>query len=168
MKIALPLIGLLVVTVGCSGQQAGVVGAGGGKSQKKEGASPEGFTTVVTLSDSAKKRLVESKETIVVAAYVSGTPKEGAPKRYVNEMGEVELGDATREIAPGEDAKFGRISLNKDALAQTDRKDPQLLINVYSGRKSSKDNLLWCSLYQGSLQAVQGDEVKISCKLIRE
>jgi hypothetical protein len=49
-----------------------------------------------------------------------------------------------------------------------DSNGPQLLINVYSGRKSSPNNLLDCGIYEGSLQAVQGQSIPIPCKLIGE
>jgi hypothetical protein len=44
----------------------------------------------------------------------------------------------------------------------------QLLINVYSGRKSSPNNLLDCGIYEGALKAIQGQSIPISCKLIGE
>jgi hypothetical protein len=49
-----------------------------------------------------------------------------------------------------------------------DSSRPQLLINVYSGRKSSPNNLLDCGIYEGSLAAIQGQSIPISCKLIGE
>jgi hypothetical protein len=49
-----------------------------------------------------------------------------------------------------------------------DSNGPQLLINVYSGRKSSPNNLLDCGIYEGPLAAIQGTSVPISCKLIGE
>jgi len=45
---------------------------------------------------------------------------------------------------------------------------PQLLINLYSGRKSSPDNLLDCGIYEGPLKAVEGKNIPIACKLIGE
>jgi hypothetical protein len=42
------------------------------------------------------------------------------------------------------------------------------LINVYSGRKSSPDNLLDCGIYEGPLKAVQSQSIPISCKIIGE
>jgi hypothetical protein len=49
-----------------------------------------------------------------------------------------------------------------------DTQGVQLLINVYSGRKSSPNNLLDCGIYEGPMQAVQGKSIPISCKLIGE
>ncbi len=83
-------------------------------------------------------------------------------------MGEVELGDIKAEVAPGENAAFSRIQMKQDAFEQTDKKDLQILVNVFSGRKSSNDNLLNCGIYQGPLKSVQGCSVAVSCKLIGE
>jgi len=159
---------LCVLTVGFSIQQAGVLRAEGEALQKAQSGSEGGFTVFITLSERAKKDLVKRKETIVVAAYVTGLPKRGALKRYLDEMGTIDLGGANKEIVPGEHARFSRIPLNHDAVEQTDKKDPQLLINVFSGRRSAKDNLLNCGIYQGSFQAVQGHTLRIACKLIGE
>jgi hypothetical protein len=45
---------------------------------------------------------------------------------------------------------------------------PQLLINAYSGRKSSENNLLDCGIYEGPLRPMLGQNIGISCKLIGE
>jgi len=129
---------------------------------------PHGFKVNITLSEKARQTLVQSKETIIVAGYASGTPKQGALKKYVNEMGTINLGEIRAEIAPGESASFGDVALLKDHLEQTDGQDPELLINVFSGRKSSENNLLDCGIYQGGLHALQGHATDISCKLIGE
>jgi hypothetical protein len=113
------------------------------------------------------KKLVESKETIIVVGYLSGNPRKGALKKFVDEMGQVDLGEIKAEIAPGMSAGFGEIKFLKDAYEQTDKK-PQLLINVYSGRKSSPDNLLDCGIYEGDLLPIQAKSTPISCKLIGE
>lgn len=126
-----------------------------------------GFSVDVTLSPKAMKKLVESKETIIVVGYLSGNPRKGALKKFVDEMGQVDLGEIKAEIAPGMSAGFGEIKFLKDAYEQTDKK-PQLLINVYSGRKSSPDNLLDCGIYEGDLLPIQAKSTPISCKLIGE
>ena len=131
-----------------------------------------GFTVDVALSEKAKKKLIESKETIVVVSYFTGSPKPGASlkqyKRFLSRPGPIGLGDVEVEFVPGESARFGVIKLNRAALAQIDNKGPQLLINVVSGRKSSEDNLLACDIYEGALEPVQGTTIPIRCKLIEE
>jgi len=125
-------------------------------------AIPEfsGFDVQVTLT--------ASKETIIVAGYLVGDPKKQAAKKYIDEMGQVSLGTIKTEIQPGQVAHFGEVKMKKDALAQIDDNGPQLLINVYSGRKSSKDNLVDCGIYEGALKPVEGTTIPIACKLIGE
>jgi len=131
-------------------------------------AEMPGFSVKVDLSEKARKELAARNETVVVAGYLSGNPKKGAPKKFVDEMGEVNLGEITKEIAPGEVALFPKVSMKPDALQQIDSDGPQLLINVFSGRRSSKDNLLSCSLHEGPLKDIENTTVGISCKLIDE
>jgi hypothetical protein len=131
-------------------------------------ASPE-FSVSVRLSDVAKKTLIESKETIIVAGYFAGHPKQGTEQRYLDiKSGEVDLGDVEAEIHPGETATFNDLKLNPDALGLVDSHGPNILIDVFSGRKSSKDNLLDCEVYDGSLDSVHGRTIEIPCQVIVE
>jgi hypothetical protein len=127
-----------------------------------------GFSVSVTLSEKAKAKLLLGHETIIVAGYLNGQPKKSAPRKLIDEEGQIDLGVVKSEIQPGQVAKFGEVRMNQDALAWVDANGPQLLINVYSGRKSSKDNLLDCGLYEGPLKSIQGATIPISCKLIGE
>ena len=168
MKRTLSLRALALLAFFCIGHQSGL----SGEQQKEASASttPEvlGFSVGVTLSDKAKKTLADRKETIVVAAYFSGNPKPGTPRKYLSDIGQVDLGQTNVEIAPGAIARFGPVKLKQDALNQVDKSGPQLLINVYSGRKSSPDNLLDCGIYEDALAPVQGKTIPITCKLIGE
>jgi hypothetical protein len=127
-----------------------------------------GFKVSVTLSQKAGKTLSVRKETIIVDAEMTGSPKPGTPRRLVSDMGEIGLSWVRVEIAPGAVAEFGPAKLDQQARAYIDKSGPQLLINVYSGRKSSKDNLLDCGIYEGPLDAVQKTTIPITCKLIAE
>lgn len=128
----------------------------------------EGFAVDLTLSSRAKQELNDRKETIIVAAYFTGRPRPDTDKKLVSDMGEIGLGDAKVEVAPGQSAQFERVSLDRKALDQSLDKNPILLINVYSGRKSSKDNLLDCGIYEDDLKPIQGKSIPIACKLIGE
>jgi hypothetical protein len=135
-------------------------------------ATPEttvpGFTVTVTYSQKAMATLVAGKETVIVAGYLSGFPIPGTPKKYVDHIGQIDMGEVKVEVAPGATAKFDRIKLNDAMMKWVDNQGPQLLINAYSGRKSSPNNLLDCGIYEGALKAVQGQSIPISCKLIGE
>jgi hypothetical protein len=127
-----------------------------------------GFTVKLTLSDKASATLTSRSETIIVAGYLTGFAKQGTPKRYKYEESVVSLGQVKDEIVPGGVATFERVRLDPAALKWVDSQGPQLLNNVYSGRKSTHNNLLDCGIYEGPLQAVQGQNIALSCKLIGE
>lgn len=131
-----------------------------------------GFTVEVTLSTKAKQKLIESKETILAIGYFTATPrKDVSPRQYrrfLSRPGPLGLGEAEVEANPGQRLKFGKIKLNRSVLALIDDQEPQLLINVVSGRRSSKDNLLDCDVYEGSLKSIQSKIIPITCKLTRE
>jgi hypothetical protein len=123
----------------------------------------------VQLSDAARKKLIESKETIIVAGYFTGRPKQGIEARFLDiKSGDVVLGDVKSEIRPGETAVFDELNLNPDALARIDSQGRHILIDVYSGRRSSKDNLLDCEVYDGAFESIHGRTIVISCQLIDE
>ncbi|HEV2133038.1 MAG TPA: hypothetical protein VGR47_02125 [Terracidiphilus sp.] len=129
-----------------------------------------GFAVKVSFSKKANDELTSRSETVVVVGYLSGFPKLGTPKRLLD--GQIKdtiwLGEVEGEFMPGSLTTFNRIKLDQSRLKWVDHRGPQLLINVFSGRKSSPDNLLSCDTYEGSLQSVQGRDVEIFCKLIRE
>ncbi len=131
-------------------------------------ATTPGFTVSITYSQKARSTLEARHETVIVAGYLYGSPKENTPKRYVDDVGQVDLGEVKSEIAPGATATFDRLKPNQALLKWLDSDGLQLNINVYSGRKSSNDNLLDCGIYDGPLKAVQGQSIGISCKLIAE
>ena len=127
------------------------------------------FGVNVHLSEGARKKLVDSKETIIVAGSFTGHPKEGTEAKYLDiKSGDVIVGDVQREIRPGETAEFSQLNLNPDAVSQTDSQGLHVLIDVFSGRKSSKDNLLRCEVYDGALESLSGRTIPIRCQLIVE
>ena len=127
-----------------------------------------GFTVTVTYSQKAMATLVAGKETVIVVGYLSGYPIQGTPKKYVDNEGQIDMGEVKKEVAPGAPAQFDSVKLNQPMIKWLDSQGPQLLINVYSGRKSSPNNLLDCGIYEGSLQAIQGQSIPIACKLSGE
>jgi hypothetical protein len=128
----------------------------------------QGFTVTLTYSSKASETLTSQHETVIVAGYLTCFPKQGTPKRLVDHEDQVSLGEIHDEIVLGQTAAFKGIKLDPAGLKWADSQGPQLLINVYSGRKSSPNNLLDCGIYQGPLKDVQGKSIPISCKLIGE
>jgi hypothetical protein len=171
VKRVLSLAALALLANGCARQQSGptIAPEKAEQGQQIEAGGPaNGFSVYLALSERARKALSERRETVVVAGYVTGFPKPGAPKQYVSDMGEIALGQVLAEVPPGGLVNFNQIQLRSDALKQIDAQGPQVLINVFSGLRSSKDNLLACGIFAGSLKAVQGRKIPISCKLVGE
>ena len=131
-------------------------------------ATVPGFTVTITCSQKAMATLVSGKETVIVVGYLYGFPKQGTPKKYVDHVGQVDMGEVKKEVAPGATATFDRIKLDPAMVKWFDSQGLQVLVNVYSGRKSSPNNLLDCGIYEGALKAIQGQSIPISCKLIGE
>ena len=122
----------------------------------------------VTLSDKAKKELMDRKETLRAFGYYSGSPMPGALKKYVDDEGEIGLGAFDVEFALGSSARIPKVTGKRDAFEQTDKETPIVLITVVSGRKSSKNNLLDCGIFEDRLEKIRDGRVPITCKLITE
>lgn len=127
-----------------------------------------GFTIHITYSPKSLQTLQSGHETVIVAAYILGHPKPHAPKRLIDKEGRIDFDTLHREVLPGAEVVFTPFKLDKKTLDYLDAQGPQLLINVYSGRKSSQFNLLDCGLYEGSLAKLANQTLQISCKLIGE
>jgi len=138
----------------------------------RERAGLPGFTVEVALSEKARQKLIESKETIVATSFFTASPKKGVPpsqyKRFLSRPGPLGLGYVDVEAKPGESLRFGKIKLDQSAMPLIDDQGPQLLVNVASGRRAYKDNILACDIYEGPLLPVQGKTIPITCKLIEE
>jgi hypothetical protein len=131
-------------------------------------ATVPGFTVAITYSQKAMATLTSSKETVIVDGDLYGFAKPGTPKQDADHMGEVYMGEVKDEIAPGATATFKNVQTKQANAKWIDSRGVQLLINVYSGRKSSPNNLLDCGIYEGPLKDVQGTTIPIACKLIGE
>ncbi|HEX4038658.1 MAG TPA: hypothetical protein VHX37_11420 [Acidobacteriaceae bacterium] len=127
-----------------------------------------GLTVTVTLSPRARQTLLARRETVIVSAEITAFPQPGVSRKFLDGEGQLDLGNATTEILPGRSGLFKTFSLSAAPLRRVDKRGPQLLINVYSGRKSSPDNLIDCGIYEGPLSAVENKTIPIACKLIGE
>ncbi len=128
------------------------------------------FSVQVTLSPLARKQLADSKETIIVDADYFGYPTVAAQQQKVpgSENPWLTLHEAQVEMdAPGT-AHFASVTLDEAKLGLIEKREPEVNINVYSGRKSSPDNLLDCGMFQDKLRVAAQASVKIDCKLIAE
>ncbi len=125
------------------------------------------FEIELSLSAKAEEKLKTIKETIIVAAYFSGIPKDTTLKEYVK-YGEIAIGSREKELTGERVAKFEGIKFPKTLLDTIAAKNMSLLINVYSGRKSTKDNLLDCDILQKPISEIKGNKFVLKGKLIGE
>ena len=178
MRTKLGVLALVCACVVCGCRKTPAVAERGAATSARAGHAGQpapgsavqqpGFDVAVRLSPKAKAKLTAGSETVVVDASFIAGPRAGTPARFIGEDGQVMgLGDQRMEVAPGATARFTHLLANKDALAWVEG-PPSVLINVYSGRKSSADNLLDCGIYEGPLSTIADSVVPIDCKLIGE
>ena len=123
------------------------------------------FEIEVNLSPKAKAKLSKNNETIIVSASFIGMPRDTTSKDFKN-SGEMGIAGKDIEIRSGSIANFENIRFSKSLYDSLADKGIQLLINVFSGRHSSPDNLLNCGIIQEKMSKVKGKIFTIDCKLI--
>ncbi len=123
-------------------------------------------TITVNLSPAAKAAFAANGESILLDAVYGGDPTQAGQSR-TNEMGVVELGRVKREVGDGQPVTLAEDVINKSLLAMTIGQ-PQLMVNVTSGRKTTQDNLLACDFYWETLAVAGAGGVTIPCKLLSE
>lgn len=124
------------------------------------------FEIKVANSPKADQTLAKQQESIIVAAFFSGDPLDENDRDEIGEMlvtkHEIELTGDQRI------ARFEGITFPKRLYDKLADKDVRLLVNVYSGRKSSQDNLLSCSLLEASASQIKNKRYVLGCTLIAE
>lgn len=127
------------------------------------------FEIEVLLSTKAERKLKTDKESIIVMAYFSGYSVNLIPEKFkenVDETGELILLSYPVELTDSRLAKFENLKFSKELYNLLDNKDINVLINVYSGRRSSEFNILDCELLQDSMSNISGKRLSIKGDLI--
>lgn len=122
-------------------------------------------TIALQLSPKAEAKLKATNETVIVAAFFSGTPKDTSSQEFL-ESGEIMVKDQKIELTTSRLATFENLKFAKSTYNALADKDIRLLVNIYSGRRSSPDNLLNCSIVEGKMSDLRGKRLPISGKLI--
>lgn len=124
---------------------------------------PYGFDVQLTLTPRAAEKLVATQERVIVDGMYWGLPKPGVA---ADEIGQVPLGNDMVEAAPENAAVLvPGAAFDTQRLADIEGA-PQVLVNVYSARKTHTDNLLSCGIYEGPVAMAQEKPVEIQCDLI--
>lgn len=123
------------------------------------------FEIEVSLSEKANAKLKANKETIIVRAYFTGIPKDTTSEDYIK-TGEIGVASHDIELSNSRIAKFEGVKFSKSLYDSLADKDIQLLINIFSGRKSTADNLLNCDIIQDKMSNIKGRRFTLKGKLI--
>ena len=130
-------------------------------------AEPLGFALTLKLSDKLKTELAAKNETIIVRASFYGEPSEAGASE-VDEMGLIQLGEEEFEVQPIDaPVTITGTTVAPAKLALIAGK-PSVNVNVFSGRKSSEDNLISCDFIDGPVDELLAAPTEISCGLITE
>jgi hypothetical protein len=125
------------------------------------------FEIEVSLSPKAEEKLKEGKETVIVVAYFTGKPKDTTLSEY-KDNGEILVTSRKIELAELRKAKFEGIKFSKGLYDSLSSKDISLLINVFSGRRSTDNNLLSCGIIEQQMSKLKGTSYTIKGRLIEE
>lgn len=100
------------------------------------------FEVEVVLTPKARQKIIESKETIIVDISISGVPIPALAARLLSEDGEFHVASVRKEIEYNQIARFDNIKFPRKYYNALEKKDVDVSIFLYTGRKSSKMNLL--------------------------
>jgi hypothetical protein len=125
------------------------------------------FAIEVNLSAKASEKLLKDKETIVVDAWFTGSPKDTSSKEYAD-IGHLFIQSASVELSNSRVARFEGVKFSKARYDSLADKDIRVLVNIYSGRRSTADNLLDCAILSQKMSAVKGRTIPLTGKLISE
>jgi len=123
------------------------------------------FDIELKLSDSAEKKLKLEQESVIVQAYFSGVPKDKTMKEYI-EWGEISIGSFRVELFEERIAIFENVKISKKDYDLLSDKNFQVLINVFTGRRKSEDNLLSTGIIQDGIDVIKAKRHIINGKLI--
>lgn len=121
------------------------------------------FEITITLSPKAKDKIINSKETIIINVSLTGLPKD---KKLISNDGDFYVASAEKEIIYGQLAKFDNIKFSRKMYDQLIDKDVSINIFFYSGRKSSKDNILSGNILSDRISNVVTKQFDLTGKLI--
>ena len=121
------------------------------------------FDVEISLSEKALTRL--EKESIIVQAYFSGQPIDTSSQEYLEE-GSITVGSNEVELWNSNIAKFRNVKISKAAYDKLSDKNFEVLINVYSGRHTTTDNLISCGIIQENIDLIKGKKHLIKGDLI--
>ena len=175
MRVSIILSLLLIVCLACDSQvkhQRDVANAQEGSLPRLGNYIIDGdsliippFEVEVSLNEKANNKLASDNETVIVAAYFTAVPKNQTVDNLTKD-GNVNIATARIELVNSRIAKFDKVKFAKPLYAKIRNGSIDLLINVFSGRKSSESNLLTCQTVQEGESDFKGNKYTVKGKLI--
>lgn len=123
------------------------------------------FEVILELSEKAAQKLKKQQESILVDAMFTGVPTDTTSESYQME-GEIFVAESIKELTGAGTAKIEGVKISKKLYHELRDKDIMLLVNVFSARKSSEDNLLDCGIISDKMSVVKNRNFTVRCKLI--
>lgn len=123
------------------------------------------FEVEIVLTEKAKNKIINSKETIIASLFFYGYPKDST-KTNSEKDNSIYLTGIKKEIHYGENIHFENLKISKKDFAELVDKDFELNLNVFSGRKSTNVNLLNCEPLFDKISNVANKKFTLKGKLI--
>jgi len=129
-------------------------------------ANPYAFEVNLTLTPRAAEMLARTDEFVTVAAMYYGRPVASNSPGIDEHRMEIGLGRDDVEVPPqSASVKASGAGFDATYLSSVEG-EPEVLVNVYSARKTHENNLLDCGIYQGPIAMAQRRPVDIACDLL--
>lgn len=115
---------------------------------------PPAFLIRLALTDRAKKKLRKQKETVIISF------------EFGNEIGpDADYLSDELEVSNSQEVNTDDLKIEAEKFSAF-KSNYEVLVNVYSGRKSSEYNLLSCGILQDKIEPIRGKTHTIECDLI--
>ena len=128
------------------------------------------FEIQLNLSEKAEKTLKEKNESIIISVDFIGEPEkrivQSRKYEFYDENGDLTIGTKRVEFESERIIKFENCKVSKKSLNLLKNKTYEVRVNVFSGRKSSKDNLITCDYLQENINKIKNKRITLNGKLI--
>lgn len=125
------------------------------------------FNIEVKLSKAASSKLTELNETIKLIAFFDGDG-EKIKGQDTTPFRDVYLGKMEVEIKEGEKAKITNVWFSQSDYSRLYSPNYYVTLNVVSGRRAHKDNLLWCDVPIETIDHFTNRVTAVTSKMIGE
>jgi hypothetical protein len=124
------------------------------------------FEIELELSETAEKKLLDDNESVIIVAYFTSDLDDVSkvPEEYKNKMvrNTITILTHTIELTNTRLARFENLVFAKEIYDLLEDKDIDVLINVYSGRRSVNSNMLYCAILSGPISKIKEKKLHLT------